>query len=137
MPKYTYPCFFTRDEEYGGWTAEFPDWQGKVVGCTCGKSWQQVLYMADDLLNLMCMDCEDDNESFPSVVEHDVPEGTIIRLVSADTDKYRKECLAFKKVGRWRMAEKARRRYWYSKGPQSPEDENVTETYQSLIAKCL
>ena len=137
MPKYTYPCFFTRDEEYGGWTAEFPDWQGKVVGCTCGKSWQQVLYMADDLLNLMCMDCEDDNESFPSVVEHNVPEGTIIRLVSADTDKYRKECELYKNVGRWRMAEKARRRYWYSKGSQSPENEKVTETYHSMIAKCL
>ena len=124
MPKYEYPCYFIRDEEYGGWTAEFPDWQGQVVGCTCGKSWQQVLYMAEDLLNLMCMDCEDDKIPFPAIQKRDFPAGIVVRMISADTDKYRKECIAFKKVGRWRMAEKARKRYWYPKGPQSPEEDS-------------
>ena len=127
MAKYKYPCVFTYDKEYGGWTAEFPDWQERVVGCTCGNNWQHVKYMAEDLLNLMCMDCEDDKLPLPKVsnLEESVSDKgrKCVRYVEADTNKYRKEVQQYQRVGRFRMAEKARERYKYCKGPQSPEEE--------------
>ena len=128
MAKYKYPCIFHKDKETKGWWAEFPDWHNTIFGVTDGQTWQQVLFMADDLLNLMCLDLEEEGREFPVPDSYDKAkfplEGKdVIRYITADTDKYRIAIKQFKRVGRYRMTERARERYWYHKPPFSPEEE--------------
>ena len=126
MAKYKYPCAFWYDKNDKCWYAEFPDWQEDVVGCTYGKTWHQVLYMADDLLNLMCYGHEEDKKKFPVAHKYKSTKERYYKDVEADTDKYRKViAFANNRHYRFRMAEKAREKYWYHKPPFDPEDWNV------------
>lgn len=121
MAHYKYSCVFTKDKS-GCWEAEFPDWVETMGGRTCGKNWQHILYMAQDLLNLMCLTAEEDHIPFPEPSHCPIEEGNIVRMVEADTVEYAKAVALYAKVGRFRMAERARERYLYHKGPQQPEE---------------
>lgn len=125
--KYTYRCVFTYDENEKVWFASFPDWDGHIVGCTYGKTWRQALYMADDLLNLMCFHYEMEHRNMPVYGEGHLPCGKFyIKDITADTKAYEK-IIKRAQAGRlrFRMGEKARERYWYHKPPYSPEDEGL------------
>lgn len=129
MGKYKYPCIFEYDKTDKIWIARFPDWKEAMGGVTQGKTWQQVKYMAKDLLNLMCLVTEEDGTGFPSVDCPFTPDDkeVICRYVEADTTKYAKEVERYKKVGRYRMRERASWRYLYRRSPQSP-DEDIEKT---------
>ena len=123
MAIYRYPCIFTPSEN--GWTAEFPDWES-FTGVTCGHTWQHARYMAKDLLNIMCLVTEEDGRPFPDATKSIVTSG-IVRMIEADTEWYRHEIEQAHRVGRFRMAERARERYVYHKGAQCPEEEGEEE----------
>lgn len=111
--KFKYPCAFNWIKKEKIWIAEFPDWMDTINALTYGKSWGQVMYMANDLLNMICLITEEDNLPFPK------PCSTswvgVVHMIDADTEKYAKAVEQYKRVGRYRMAERARERYWYHK----------------------
>ena len=112
MAKYTYPALIKEDPECG-YIVEFPDWAERFGGITHGRDWDEMLYMGDDLLNLMCMCTEDDKKEFPepSTDLKEAPD-TWLTLFRADTDYYRKLCAYNKKRRlRWRTIIKAQRKY--------------------------
>ena len=121
MAKYKYPCVFV--EVNGEWMADFPDWHKTIIGFTNGKTWPQVKYMAEDLLNLMCLTAEEDNIPFPKPSENIIGAGSVVRMIEADTDEYAKAVEQCARVGRYRMAERARERYWYHRPPLTPEED--------------
>ncbi len=127
MAKYTYPCIFEWDKKGKVWIVRFPDWIELMGGVTQGKTWQQAKYMAKDLLNLMCLVTEEDGVAFPSVNCLFTPDDkeVVCRYVEADTTKYAKEVEQYRKVGRYRMRERASWRYLYHKEPHSPKEDNV------------
>ena len=117
MPKYSYPCVFTYDKEYHGWTAMFPDWQEFVVGSTCGRTWRQAVFMAHDLLGLMCMDREDDGKLLPLPSPKNTVSNGIVRMIDADSNAYRDMMQTIhkrKSPYRYRMVETAWKRYIYN-----------------------
>ena len=125
MTKYRYPAIFHKDKECGYWV-EFPDWCKAHIGAvTDGKNYAQARHMAEDLLGLLCWDQELDHKECPPANEHQVylPElepGDFIELIDADTEAYAK-VMAHVKKGRWRwrMLERARKRYIYNQ-PMMP-----------------
>ena len=121
--KYKYPCIFTKEKE-GGYNACFPDWEKEFGGYTCGDNWPHVIYMANDLLGLMCYYTEKDKNPFPpATAEKDL--SGIVRIIEADTEEYGKFFDKKHRHGlRWRLSEKARRRYLYPTMPQTPDEEN-------------
>jgi len=86
--KYVYPAVFTPDEY--GYLVRFPD----VENCfTEGKTLDEALEMAQDVLNLMLMTLED--EGLPINPASDIKavaceEGEFASLIGADTTEYRK-----------------------------------------------
>lgn len=86
--KYVFPAILTPEE--GGYVVRFPD----VKNCfTEGDDLAEALDMAQDVLNLMLMDMEDDGVaiSAPSDIQT-IPheENEIVTLITADTMEYRK-----------------------------------------------
>lgn len=119
MAEYSYPCVFLKEDK--GWSACFPDWEERFGGWTCGDTWPQVMYMADDLLNLMCYYTKEDGIDFPEPTDISTLNG-IVRMIKANTEEYGKLLKKVRKHGfRWRMAENARKRYMYPRMPQTPE----------------
>lgn len=119
MAVYSYPCVFMKEEK--GYSACFPDWEKRFGGWTDGESWPQALYMAEDLLNIMCYYTEEDGVDFPEPTDINSLQG-IVRMINANTEEYGKAVKLTRQHGfRWRLAEKARKRYLYPKMPQTPE----------------
>ena len=120
MGKYKYPCMFRHHKKDNVWEAHFPDFDGTYCSAfTGGKTWEEVRYMAHDLLNLVCLMFEEDKvEPLPKPSKHVDPalfgDDIIVIWVAADTEKYAKAVDQFKRVGRWRNAEKARIKYIYN-----------------------
>lgn len=88
MAKYAYPAIFTQESE--GFSVTFPD----IEGCfTCGATLPEAIEMAEDALNLMLYDREEDGGPIPAPSDlKAVQAGTdeIVSLVCCDTTQYRK-----------------------------------------------
>ena len=88
--KYVYPAIFNPEKE-GGFSIFFPD----IEGCyTQGDTMVEAVEMAEDALNLMLWDKEENKEpiphpSMPQDIRLEDPSDCIV-WVSADTFKYRK-----------------------------------------------
>ena len=88
--KYVYPAIFHSEKE-GGFSIFFPD----IEGCyTQGDTMVEAVEMAEDALNLMLWDKEENKEpiphpSMPQDIRLEDPSDCIV-WVSADTFKYRK-----------------------------------------------
>ena len=88
--KYVYPAIFQQEKE-GGFSIFFPD----IEGCyTQGDTMVEAVEMAEDALNLMLWDKEENKEpiphpSMPQDIRLEDPSDCIV-WVSADTFKYRK-----------------------------------------------
>lgn len=88
--KYIYPAIFHPEKE-GGFSIFFPD----IEGCyTQGDTMVEAVEMAEDALNLMLWDKEENKESIPHPsmpqdIHLEDPSDCIV-WVSADTFKYRK-----------------------------------------------
>lgn len=88
--KYVYPAIFHLEKE-GGFSIFFPD----IEGCyTQGDTMVEAVEMAEDALNLMLWDKEENKEpiphpSMPQDIRLEDPSDCIV-WVSADTFKYRK-----------------------------------------------
>lgn len=88
--KYVYPAIFHPEKE-GGFSIFFPD----IEGCyTQGDTMVEAVEMAEDALNLMLWDKEENKEpiphpSMPQDIRLEDPSDCIV-WVSADTFKYRK-----------------------------------------------
>ena len=121
MGKYKYPCMFRHNKKDNVWEAHFPDFDNTHCSAfTSGKTWEEVRYMAHDLLNLVCLVFEEDGvEPLPKASEHADPElfgdDLIVIWVAADTEKYTKAVDQFKRVGRRRSVENARIKYIYNR----------------------
>lgn len=120
MAKYVYPAVFTEEKRCsnckGGYTVTFPDWEGFICAATCGSSLEEAKYMATDLLNIMCVEIENDpDKGAPTPFKwckyhRDVP--TI--PIEADTDYYLNVVMHKIKIGRYRRKQiwKALRSKW-------------------------
>lgn len=109
MAKYVYPAYVYREPD--GYIIDFPDWRERFGGMTDGKTWDEAMYMGNDLLGLMCMCTEDDQLEFPkpSTDLIEPPNGSVT-LFYTDTDYYRTLCARNKKRRlRWRMEIRAMR----------------------------
>lgn len=88
MAKYAYPAIFTREEE--GYSVLFPD----IEGCfTCGATLPEAIEMAEDALNLMLYDHEEDGDPIPAPSDLKAIQSSteeIVSLVCCDTTEYRK-----------------------------------------------
>lgn len=87
--KYVYPAIFTKEET--GYSVSFPDIEGCV---TCGDDLVDAMDMAQDALNLMLWDIEEDGDpvNAPSAIESlSLEPGQFASLVCADTDEYRRK----------------------------------------------
>ncbi len=139
--QYKFPCVFVKckdrysdkpKREREVYTAQFPDWEKTMTAMTDGHTWAEVMYMATDLINLMCCYHEDEHKPIPEQkfskkdIETKRKEpNTYIFYVKADTEKYRElvEKINKSKHGRrWLNAEKARNKYLYPRMTQSPEE---------------
>lgn len=120
----TYTAEFRWDGEYGGWTAEFPAWRKAVIGFTCGRTWEDVVYMAHDLLGTMCVYREDEREPFPVQERMEIPSDAVVRDITADTDEFRR---FFKRTAkgrfRFRLHKKLWEKYTYDKKLDLTESE--------------
>lgn len=112
MSKYTYPAVFHKEEE--GYWVEFPDWKSFYVGGTFGVGYKEALYMAEDLLGLMCYYQEKDNLPFPAPCEPvQLKDNCSIVYINADTEEYGKLMKQAKRVKRFRTLYNARKKYWW------------------------
>ena len=90
VPRHVYPAIFHPEKE-GGFSIFFPD----IEGCyTQGDTMVEAVEMAEDALNLMLWDKEENKEpiphpSMPQDIRLEDPSDCIV-WVSADTFKYRK-----------------------------------------------
>lgn len=98
MAKYVYPAIFL--EEEGGYSVTFPD----IENCfTCADTMHDAIMMAEDALNLMLCQIEDDGVT-PNpptdIKDITVDEKSVVSLIAADTIEYRKviDCKAVKKT---------------------------------------
>jgi len=119
MAKYVYPAIFAEEKLCsncrGGYTVTFPDWEGFICAATCGKDFNEAKYMAMDLLNIMCLEIEEDPDKGmpePFVYCKDHPNIPTVPI-EADTDYYR-GILAMIHKGRYRRKQiwTALRRKW-------------------------
>ena len=87
--RYVFPGVFEPSEE-GGYVVSIPD----IEGCfTEGNTLAEALYMAQDALAMMLVYYEDHGMNVPEpsdLDKIDVSEGSIVTLVLADTDQWRK-----------------------------------------------
>lgn len=95
MSKHSYLAIFRECKE-GGYWAEFPDWKnGPIFGATDGKDKEEAMWMATDLLNLMCWEVEhsktmqfpEKKASFETVMEKESGQFFMLYIL-ADTEKY-------------------------------------------------
>lgn len=88
MAKYAYPAIFTQENE--GYSVSFPD----IEGCfTCGATLPEAIEMAEDALNLMLYDHEEDGDPIPAPSDLKAVQSAtdeIVSLVRCDTTEYRK-----------------------------------------------
>ena len=84
--KYVYPVIFEEAEE-GGYNVSVPDIPGTF---TCGDDMAESLEMAEDAMEMMLADYEDEGKPVPqpSKIE-DIKTDGIVSLVRADTDAWR------------------------------------------------
>jgi antitoxin HicB len=85
MKKYHYPAFF-RDEARG-FSVSFPD----LPGChTQGNDLEEAFEMAEDALTLYLYHLEETGIRLPAASDiKEMPEGTTVYVISADTLEYR------------------------------------------------
>lgn len=87
--KYVYPAIFTHEDT--GYSVRFPD----LENCfTSGKDLVEALEMAQDALNLMLWDMEDNHKAIQNPSEPtalSVAPGEFVTLVEADTIAYRRK----------------------------------------------
>ena len=87
--KYVYPAILTQEEE--GIIVSFPDVEGAR---TDGTTMEEALENADDVLNLMLLTMEEKHMNIKPptpIVSLDVPKGSTVALVRADTLAYSKK----------------------------------------------
>ena len=87
--KYVYPAILTQEEE--GIIVSFPDVEGAR---TDGTTMEEALENADDVLNLMLLTMEEKHMNIKPptpIVSLDVPKGSMVALVRADTLAYSKK----------------------------------------------
>ena len=88
--KYAYTCTIEDDE--GFFWVKFPD----LPGCqTEGETLEEALELAEDALNLMLWDMEEDNETIPPATPFNkipIADGQVKAVIRADTIEYRKAC---------------------------------------------
>ncbi len=63
MAKYAYPAVFTKEDD-GMYSVVFKDFEGCYTG---GKTLEEAIYMAEDVLALTLYDYEEDNRPIPQV----------------------------------------------------------------------
>ena len=86
--KYKFPALIVKEED--GFVVEFPDLEDAF---TQGDTWEEAFENAEDVLNLMLWNREENNIPIPhssSIDEIDVPANATIALFKADTLEYRK-----------------------------------------------
>ena len=87
--KYVYPAILTQEDD--GIIVSFPDVEGAR---TDGATMEEALENADDVLNLMLLTMEEkhmDIKPPTPIVSLDVPKGSTVALVRADTLAYSKK----------------------------------------------
>ncbi len=87
--KYIYPAIITQEND--GVLAYFPDIEGTH---TDGATIEEALDNAEDVLNLMLMTLEDEGMEIKkptTVSELEIPQGSSVSLVRADTLAYRRK----------------------------------------------
>ncbi len=92
--KYIFPAIFEPAEE-GGYCVNFPDITERTsYGCfTEGNTMAEALCNADDVLNLMLLQMEEDGAEIPSpspLAAFVTPQGGFVKQIAADTAAYRK-----------------------------------------------
>lgn len=91
--RYVFPAVITWNNEDKAYYVDFPDTKG-YFGCyTDGETLYEALYNAEDVLNLMLWDANEDGYSIPTpsdIRDIKAPEGAIVTLVKADTEAYAK-----------------------------------------------
>ena len=86
--KYVYPALFTTEDD--SIIVTFPDLDDTF---TDGATMQEAFENAEDVLNLMLWNCEEEKEEIPppSLPEEiTVPQGATLAMIKADTLAYRK-----------------------------------------------
>ena len=94
--KYKFPALIIKEED--GFVVEFPDLedaftQGDTWEEAFGDTWEEAFENAEDVLNLMLWNREENNIPIPQpslIDEIDVPTNATIALFKADTLEYRK-----------------------------------------------
>ena len=87
--KYVYPAILTQEDD--GIIVSFPDVEGAR---TDGATMEEALENADDVLNLMLLTMEEKHMNIKPptpIVSLDVPKGSTVALVRADTLAYSKK----------------------------------------------
>ncbi len=87
--KYVYPAILTQEDD--GIIVSFPDVEGAR---TDGATMEEALENADDVLNLMLLTMEEKHMNIKPptpIVSLDVPKGSMVALVRADTLAYSKK----------------------------------------------
>lgn len=87
--KYVYPAILTQEDE--GIIVSFPDVEGAR---TDGATMEEALENADDVLNLMLLTMEEKHMNIKPptpIASLDVPKGSTVALVRADTLAYSKK----------------------------------------------
>ena len=88
--KYSYPAIITKPRTSDFYLAYFPDFDQM----TQGKSLNEVLDMAEDLLNMLVIDYEDDKKQFPEISDIStlgVEDDQFTTLILADSSAYREK----------------------------------------------
>ena len=88
--KYNFPAIFSPAEE-GGYLVQFLDAENWF---TEGDTLEEAEIMAEDVLNLMLWDAEDDHEYIPTptpIEDVKLNEGEIVKMIHADTEAYAKK----------------------------------------------
>ena len=83
--KYKFPALIVKEED--GFLVEFPDLEDAF---TQGDTWEEAFENAEDVLNLMLWNREENNIPIPhpsSIDEIDVPANATIALFKADTKR--------------------------------------------------
>ena len=86
--KYKFPALITREDD--GFFVEFPDLDDTF---TQGDTWEEAFENAEDVLNLMLWNREENNIPIPdpsSIDRITVPANATLALLKADTLEYRK-----------------------------------------------
>jgi len=89
--KVTYPVILEEVDDVHGYLVKVPDFKG---GLTEGDDIADALYMAQDLVSIMCVCYQDDGKPLPSPTPLDevvVKSRETKTLVAADLDAYRKK----------------------------------------------